>query len=302
MTNAVPHISVCICTFRRPALLQQLLQRLPDQKTGSLFTYSVVVADNDASRSAEPVVSGFRETSSVPVTYCVEAQQNIALARNKVVENAQGEWVAFIDDDELPADDWLLRLFETVLRYDVAGVLGPVKPRFECPPADWMIKGRFFERPSYPTGHKLRWSDTRTGNVLFRKSILHPHEPPFRAQFETMAEDLDFFRRMMEKGCSFVWCDDAVVFEVVPASRCNRTYLLKRALLRGSNYRKHPSNHFGGAVTSLIAVPCYAVALPFLALFGQHLFLDYAIKLCDHSSRLLALMGWPLITNRNSLA
>lgn len=302
MTNAVPHISACICTFRRPALLQQLLQRLPDQKTGDLFTFSVVVADNDASRSAEPVVSGFAATSSVPVTYCVETQQNIALARNKVIANAQGEFIAFIDDDELPADDWLLRLFETLLRYDVAGVLGPVKPRFERTPANWMIKGRFFERPSYTTGHKLRWSDTRSGNVLFRKAILDSGEPPFRAQFETMAEDLDFFRRMMARGCAFIWCNEAVVYEVIPASRCNRTYLLKRALLRGSNYRKHPSNHFRGAVTSLIAVPCYTVALPFLALFGQHLFLNYAIKLCDHVSRLLALMGWPLITSRSSLA
>jgi glycosyltransferase involved in cell wall biosynthesis len=283
-------------------MLQQLLQRLPHQKTNGLFTYSIVVSDNDASRSAEPVVSSFAAASSVPVTYCTETRQNIAMARNKVIENARGKFVAFIDDDELPSDDWLLRLFEVLIQYDVAGVLGPVKPSFEGTPAQWLIKGGFFERASYSTGQKLRWPDTRTGNVLFRKSILDPSEPPFRTQFETMAEDLDFFRRMMERGHSFLWCNEAVVYELVPPARCNRKYLLKRALLRGSNYPKHPSNHVRGAITSLIAVPCYTVALPFLALFGQHLFLNYAIKLCDHSSRLLALLGWPLITDRNSLA
>jgi glycosyltransferase involved in cell wall biosynthesis len=283
-------------------MLQQLLERLPHQKTGGLFTYSIVVADNDASRSAEPVVSSFAAASSVPVTYCTEIRQNIAMARNKVVENAQGKFIAFIDDDELPSDDWLLRLFEILIQYDVAGVLGPVKPSFERTPAQWLIKGGFFERASYPTGQKLCWPDTRTGNVLFRKSILDPSEPPFRTQFETMAEDLDFFRRMMERGHSFLWCNEAVVYELVPPARCNRKYLLKRALLRGSNYPKHPSNHFCGAIASLIAVPCYTVALPFLVLFGQHHFLNYAIKLCDHTSRLLALLGWPLITDRNSLA
>ena len=175
------------------------------------------------------------------MTYCVETQQNIALARNKVIANAQGEFIAFIDDDELPADDWLLRLFETLLRYDVAGVLGPVKPRFERTPANSIIKGRFFERPSYTTGHKLRWSDTRSGNVLFRKAILDSGEPPFRAQFETMAEDLDFFRRMMARGCAFIWCNEAVVYEVIPASRCNRTYLLKRALLAAATIESIPA-------------------------------------------------------------
>jgi hypothetical protein len=50
----------------------------------------------------------------------------------------------------------------------------------------------------------------------------------------------------------------------------------------------------------LIAVPCYTLALPFLALFGQHLFLRYLIKLLDHGSRLLAYVGLPLVTQRKT--
>jgi succinoglycan biosynthesis protein ExoM len=302
MSQETPHISVCICTFRRPEQLRCLLQKLPEQNTGGLFSYSIVVADNDASRSAEGVVKEFTAVSNIAVTYCVEVRQNIARARNKVVENAQGDFIAFIDDDESPAGDWLLRLYSTCLAYDVDGVLGPVKASYECVPPDWMIKGGFFERPSYTTGYELHWPETRTGNVLFRRSIVDPGELPFRTQFDTMAEDLDFFRRMMDRGRKFVWCNEAVVYEAVPASRCNRAYLLKRALLRGSNFPKHPGNHLLGAVSSLIALPCYTIALPFLALFGQHLFFNYTIKLCDHGSRLLALMGLPLLTDRNRLA
>jgi cellulose synthase/poly-beta-1,6-N-acetylglucosamine synthase-like glycosyltransferase len=231
----------------------------------------------------------------------VETEQNIALARNKALEHARGEFIAFIDDDECPIRDWLLRLFETCLKYDVTGVLGPVKPHFECSPADWMIRGRFFERASHPTGYKMNWSETRTGNVMFKRSILSLDEPAFSREFDYGAEDLDFFRRMIARGCSFTWCDEAVVYEVVPPSRCSRAYLLKRALLRGSIFPKHPQQRIRGAVKSLIALPCYTVALPFLALFGQHVAFNYVIKICDHGSRLLALLGWPLITKRNAI-
>jgi succinoglycan biosynthesis protein ExoM len=302
MTQGVPHISVCICTFKRPELLERLLHELCRQETHGLFAYSIVVADNDEGGSAEPVVSKAAATSAVRINYCVEPRQNIALARNQVIAHADGDHIAFIDDDEWPAINWLLRLFQTMVKFDVAGVLGPVKPSYECPPPNWMIRGGFFERPSHFTGYKLPWSDTRTGNVLFRKSILPPNGAAFREEFDTGAEDVDFFRRMMSRGHSFVWCDEAEVYETVPASRCTRTYLLRRALLRGSIFAKHPTHRVRNAMKSLVAVPCYLLALPFLALFGQHHFFRYAIKICDHGSRLLAVLGWPLITSRKGIA
>lgn len=300
VTMNTNHISVCICTFKRAVLLRRLLDRLDSQRTDGMFTYSVVVADNDSGQSAQQVVASFSSTDQLPVTYCVEPRQNIALARNMALQHAEGNLIAFIDDDEFPADDWLWNLFKTCMTYGVTGVLGPVKPHFEGDPPQWVEKGKFFERPTYSSGHELTWGEARTGNVLFRKDILNTVNTPFRSEFDTAGEDIDFFRRMIEKGHKFVWCKEAVVYEVVPSSRCNRSYLLKRALLRGSNFPKHPTHRLTNAAKSLIAVPCYTVALPIVALFGQHLFLKYLIKLFDHTSRLLAYLGWRLVTERET--
>jgi len=297
MTNDVKHVSVCVCSYKRPQSLKCLLETLGSQETG-LFTYSLVVADNDRLRSAEPVVLDFAAASPIPVKYCVEPRQNIALARNKALENAEGEFIAFIDDDEFPAKRWLANLFEACSKYDADGVLGPVLPEFESRPPRWVVKGGFFERPNYETGHRMAWQQTRTGNVLFRRKILEGNEVWFKAEFDTGGEDVDFFRRMTEQGRSFVWCREAVVYEVVPAARCNRSYLLKRALLRGSNFPKHPTHQWLNISKSLIAVPLYTMILPVLALFGQHVFVKYLIKFCDHSSRLLAFLGVNLVTQR----
>jgi len=293
-------ISVCICTLKRPELLRRTLSSLHDQQTGGVFTYSVVVADNDAAESARQAVAEFSAAARLPVTYCVEPQQNIALARNKAVESASGDWIAFIDDDEFPAPDWLLNLFKTCATYQADGALGPVKPYFDTEPPKWVKKGGFFDRPNHATGYRVTWEQSRTGNVLFRKDILKGLEIPFRSEFATAGEDMDFFRRAMNQGCSFVWCNEAVAYEVVPSSRCTRTYLLRRALLRGSNFPKHPENRIRNAVKSLIAVPLYALALPVLVLFGQHVFLKYLIKLLDHSSRLLAYLGVSVMTERQT--
>jgi succinoglycan biosynthesis protein ExoM len=294
------HISVCICTFKRAELLKGLLERLDNQRTDGLFTYSVVVADNDYLRSAQQVVAAFSSANQVSVTYCFEPQQNIALARNKALEHADGNFIAFIDDDEFPADDWLCNLFKAYMTYGVDGVLGPVKPYFESTPPQWVEKGKFFERPTYLSGYELTWSQSRSGNVLFRRDILSAGGTPFRSEFDTAGEDVDFFRRVMEQGHKFVWCNEAVVFEVVPTLRCTRSYLLKRALLRGSNFPKHPTDRLTNAAKSLVAVPCYTVALPVVALFGQHMLLRYLIKIFDHTSRLLAYLGLTLMTRRQT--
>jgi len=296
----IPHISVCICSFKRPELLRLLLDRLDLQETEGLFDYSIIVADNDPEQSARGVVAAFSSTSRVRVKWSFEPKPNIALARNKAIENAEGDFIAFLDDDEYPENHWLCRLFKACAEYGADGVLGPVLPYFEKEPPHWIKKGRFFDRPVHPTGYRLNWDQARTGNVLFKRDILNPGEPPFNSQFDTAGEDVDFFRRMMSKGCVFVWCNEAVAHEVVPASRCNRKYLLRRALLRGSNFRKHPTDRFKNATKSVIAIPCYALALPVLALFGQHVFLKYLIKLLDHASRLLSYVGLSSVTGRQT--
>src|SRR5271157_3344728 len=287
MTDQLKHISVCICTYKRPQLLKRLLDELANQETNGPFTYSIVVVDNDHSQSAKDTVLDFADTSNVPTTYCVEPRQSIALARNKAIENARGDFIAFIDDDEFPSKHWLLTLFKACNKYEVNGVLGPVKPHFDEQPPKWIVKGKFYERPTYPTGLVIDWRKGRTGNVLLKKGILAAGEQPFSPEFRA-GSDQDFFRRMIEKGHLFIWCNEAVAYEVVPPIRWKRTFMLRSALLKGS---MEPMTATFGArdiVKSVIAVPAYTAALPFAIILGQHRFMNLLVRLFDHLGTLLA--------------
>ena len=217
------HISVCVCTYKRPHLLKRLLHELRDQETSGLFTYSIVVADNDRLQSARALISEFAASSTLAIKYCVEPRQNIALARNKAVENASGDFVAFIDDDEFPAKGWLLALFKACEKYQVDGVLGPVKRHFEEEPPRWILKSQFYERRIKPTGSAVEWCEARTGNVLVKRELFEVGEQPFSPEFRA-GEDQDFFRRMIEKGHRFIWSAEAPAYEIVPPTRWKRRY------------------------------------------------------------------------------
>jgi succinoglycan biosynthesis protein ExoM len=299
MSNTRPrHVDICICTYKRPLLLKRLLESIEDQQTGGAFTFSIVVADNDAARSAQDVVSHHSTQSSVKIVYCCEPRQNIALARNKAIEHAHGEFIAFIDDDEFPNDKWLALLLKACDDFESAGVLGPVRPHFEQTPPSWIVKGRFCERPEYPTGTVMNWGECRTGNLLFRREILGGVGEPFKQEFGTGGEDKDFFMRMSQRGFVFVWCNEAAAYETVPPSRWTRSYMIRRALLRGRNVLKHPTGRLEIIVKSVVAIPVYSLLLPLTLMLGQQSFMKYCIRFCDHLGRLLALLGLNRINER----
>ena len=85
----------------------------------------------------------------------------------------------------------------------------------------------------------MKWEDSRTGNVLFRLSIVEGMAEPFDPRFDNGGEDTDFFKRMTSQGRIFVWCDEAIVYETVPANRLTRSYMMKLGLLRGRIILKH---------------------------------------------------------------
>lgn len=295
MNGAVPHVTVLVCTFRRPAMLRRLLADIDRQRTDDRFTVSVIVVDNDRSESAKEACCTFRRNGRTPLEYFVEPEQNIALARNRAIESACGDLVALIDDDEIPRDDWLLSHYSTLVALDADGVLGPVNPRYELnPPPKWLVRAGFYERPQHETGTLLNWTQTRTGNCLLRRHVFNAPSNRFRPDFGMGGEDRELFRRLIGQGFRFHWCAEAAVEESVPAARCRRSFLMRRALLRGTI----PQFTYIDFVKSLAAVPLYTVGLPFSQLAGHHWFMLCLVKDCDHIGRLFAMLGVKLIKDK----
>ena len=292
MTTPIHHISVCICTFKRPEPLGRALQSICGQKTGGSFSFSIVVSDNDRAESGRVMTAEVAQGTDVEIKYCVEPEQGIARARNHAVKNAKpGSFVAFIDDDEFAPDEWLLTLFQTLERHPVAGVLGPVHPHFDEGAPQWVIKSGLYDRPIHPTGMTLSWKQCRTGSVLLKRELFEGDAQPFNPECLS-GEDQDFFRRKMEQGHKFVWCHEAPAYEVVPPVRWQRGFLMRRAMFRGIFAQRNHGLQPLRVLQALISAPLYAITLPIALLLGQARFMTSLFKMSYHTGRLLALFGF----------
>jgi glycosyltransferase involved in cell wall biosynthesis len=297
-------ISVCICTFRRPALLDRLLCALERQIADEAFTFDVVVVDNDAERTAESTVGAARQRGIIDVRYDCEPEQNISLTRNRAVRNATGTLIAFIDDDEAPVPGWLAALYGTLNTYSADGVLGPVIAEFAPGTPEWIQRGPFFQRRRLATGTAISAKDARTGNLLLHRSIFADGEPWFDPAFgRTGGEDSDFFWRQSRTGRRFVWCDEAAAYEVVPPERCTASYHVKRYLrsgtLDGERMRAGRLASQGAIVrNAVIFCGCAAIA-PFTLVLRKHISTRVFQKLAYCSGILTAYYGLSLLRYRD---
>lgn len=252
--------------------------------TEGQFTYSVVVVDNDVNQSSRGTVANWQQKSEIEIEYFCEPEQNIALARNKAVENAKGNYVAFIDDDEFPINEWLFKLLKTFLINNCAGVLGPVKPHYPENTPRWLIKSRLCERPSYKTGTVLSAGQTRTGNVLLDRTLFDDGNNRFAPEFgRTGGEDIVFFNKMIRTGNVFIWCDEATVYETVLPERWNRNFYIKKYGQMGGRIgelaRKWSLRlKCKWFIKAILMTSFYSLFLPFSILGGQHVLMKCLLK------------------------
>ncbi|MFN8443089.1 MAG: glycosyltransferase family 2 protein [Caldilineaceae bacterium] len=127
--------SVIICTYNRAALLQRALETLCHQ-TLSMTEYEVIVVDNRSTDETAKIVEDFRQRLQ-NLRYCFETEQGISQARNHGWCMAQGDYVAFTDDDsQLPAQ-WLATAQQIIQRYAPAAFGGPYFACYDGPKPLW---------------------------------------------------------------------------------------------------------------------------------------------------------------------
>ncbi len=293
-------VGVCIPTFRRNSRLRALLDDLarqdhpPDQ---------VIVVDNDAAGAARAVVDECRGARPpFSIDYDVQPVPNISLTRNRTVQLAHTEWLAFIDDDERAPPDWIRRLLQAAGDHRADVILSPVLPQVPPTAPSWIRRGRFYDFPHQPEGAPVPTNCMRFGNVLLHAALLQGEPVPFDPRFGlTAGEDIDLLARLARKGARIIWTETAPVFEPIEEKRLALRWLLRRALGGGQGFARYavaggfgplgPLGRFGFYLRALVQMMA-AFALTVLALpFGRHHAAQWLIKATANAGKFSALWG-----------
>ena len=119
-------ITVAIPTYNGAERIPQVLERLRQQEGIDNLKWEVIVCDNNSYDHTLDVVVEYQQDwpKEYPLRYCFVPEQGAAFARQRAVTEAHGLIVAFLDDDNIPAYDWLLNVHFFAQAYPQAGAFG----------------------------------------------------------------------------------------------------------------------------------------------------------------------------------
>ena len=229
--SSVPLICVAIITYRRPEMLQRLLMSLISLKQPPEFEVRFIVIDNDPVGSSRPLIAKFDKHFS-NISYILERQPGIPAARNRAMKESfviGADLLAFIDDDEYPACDWLYEIVQHQRCTQAVLVGGPVinvRPPNDINLWQQILIKSISAHSKYMTNiyrkgaNKGKLIKLATGNWLCdiqwtnRKNI-HFDENVNNGR----GSDTAFLEDVIRNGGLASWCSRAHVYEIVPKER-----------------------------------------------------------------------------------
>ena len=229
-----------VLTYRRRrqvlSLLPLLLAQAADASVRTGVGARVLVIDNNADEEDRTGVIQLTGVWSVPLVYVHEPRPGIPAARNRALDAcSDSDLLVFIDDDEEPTPGWLVALLRTHARTAASAVVGAIVPSYEATPSPWVLAGRFFERPRHPTGTPVRAA--ATSNLLLDLKVTRALGLRFDERLGLCGgDDTLFTRSLVRLGGSIIWCDEAVVVDLVPRARARMSWVLARALRSGNTW------------------------------------------------------------------
>ena len=196
-----PLVSVVVCSYNGARTIRQTLEGL---RRLDYPKYEVIVVD-DGSTDATPSIA-----TEYGVRLISGPNRGLSHARNVGMRAAQGEIVAYIDDDAWPDRHWLTYLVAAFNRTPHAAIGGPNMP----PRGDGDIAACVANAPGGPI-HVLV-SDTEAEhipgcNMAFRRTALESIGG-FDEQFRKAGDDVDVCWRLTEAGMTIGFSPTAVVW------------------------------------------------------------------------------------------
>ena len=239
-------VTVGILTFNRPKGLRETLNSCLNQKNTLNLKIDIIVIDNHPSGNGKEVVDQLCRPD-LRIRYVQDLSRNMSVLRNRGFLEAKAPLVAFIDDDEAAAPDWLDTLVVALHRSNAAIAVGLRSARFEASPPAYDPAGRMFIRdlqlPDLSAVELVTsWGKPRyglgTGNSLFiLDRCFGDGEPMMRESFGNAGgEDAELFARLYRNGRQIVWTSKALVTETVTPQRTTIAYRLIRTRREAQHY------------------------------------------------------------------
>lgn len=220
----VPRVSVIVAAFNRAESLRRLLGTLAAQQPR--VPMEVIVADN-ASADHTPVVARESHGPDGPVRYIRETRCGVSYARNAGAAVARAPILAFTDDDQHVAPDWVSTLAAALDETpEIDAVCGRVLPVWDTPPPPWLTARLSGPVSLFDRGnrrlllHRGQWMCLPGGNLAIRREAfeaLGGFNPAY-----LRSQDRELTVRLLLGGRAALYVPEMVVYHHLDAERLTK--------------------------------------------------------------------------------
>jgi glycosyltransferase involved in cell wall biosynthesis len=244
-------LTVCIATYNRARLLPGLFAALAEQKVPPDLAWEVVIVDNNSRDDTAAAIERLAPTLPVPVRQVLETEQGMSHARNRGIVESRGAMIGILDDDVLPAPDWVATLVRLAEELHADGLGGQILPAWESPPPAWLrndsrLQEHCFALMRHPERRELSYPMEGAGqiwgsNMAFRKALFDEI-----GLFDTQHgrgggklykgnEELRFINKALQRGRRLVYDPSLIVHHRIGADRTRKAYLRKFVFDQGES-------------------------------------------------------------------
>lgn len=205
-----PFISLVVCTRNRASSLPACLAAL--NRLESDVAYEVVVVDNGSTDHTAAILADYASTAHTRVVVVYETNTGLSNARNAGIQVAQGEIIAFTDDDCYPTPDYLKAIAQCFQDQSIAFIGGKV---LLFDPSDLPITIQPLNHAvALPPSSYLSPGLIHGANFAFRRrvfGVVGGFDTKLGAGTPLASEDIDMLQRASIAGFSGAYMPSAVV-------------------------------------------------------------------------------------------
>ncbi|RCJ30055.1 glycosyl transferase [Nostoc minutum NIES-26] len=233
--------TIAIPTYNGASRLRELLQRLQNQICTENFSWEIIVVDNNSNDDTAKIVQNYQENwqCPYPLKYCFELQQGAAYARKRAVQEAKGQLIGFLDDDNYPDLNWVAAAYAFGQKYPQAGAYASqIHPQWEVePPENFQRIAPFLaitERGDLPLLYEpsKKLLPPSAGLVVRRQAWLDsvPNQSILTGRVTgnmLTSEDLEMLSYLQKSGWEIWYNPEMEIYHQIPKSRLQREYLIQ---------------------------------------------------------------------------
>jgi len=232
-------ISAVLCSYNRARFIIKAVDSIFNQDFDKSL-YEVIVVDNNSTDNVLEVLEQYKkEHPDYNFRYYNEPNQGVAFARTRCAKEAQGEIVAYLDDDSMAQPGWLsfiVGFFDA--HPEVYSLGGKITPYFLTEVPEWYSKYFFGLVGNFDLSDKEKRLTAERypcgANMAFRKKVFEEigyfnHALGRSGTGLLATEEKDIYKRILAAGHEVYYLPQVQVLHAVEANKFDKHYVKRHS-------------------------------------------------------------------------